>query len=174
MPEHRYMNPNTPSHPQIDPQTLGEHGGHVVYAMPMFLRLAAGDPLRTLDFFTRALDFDVMFRGPDAGGVPVLVHLRRSKYQDVLVMPSRQAVQPAMALSVSFTVADADALDALAERIRRHAPETLAGPIDTPWNARELTVRDPDGNAFVFTARSRTPTAGSVDDIVRAAARREP
>jgi len=168
------MNPNTPSHPQIDPQTLGEHGGHVVYVMPMFLRLAASDPLRTIDFFTRVLDFDVMFRGPDAGGVPVLVHLRRSKYQDVLVMPSRQAVRPAMALSISFAVADADALDALAEGIRRAAPESLEGPIDTPWNARELTVRDPDGNPFVFTARSRTPTAGSVDDVMRAAVRRGP
>jgi catechol 2,3-dioxygenase-like lactoylglutathione lyase family enzyme len=163
------MKPSTPSHPQLDPQTLGDHDGHVVYAMPMFLRLAARDPLRTIDFFTRVLDFDVMFRGPDAGGIPVLVHLRRAKYQDILVMPSRRPVQPGAALGVSFAVADADALDALAERIRGHAPDTLEGPADTPWNARELTVRDPDGNAFVFTARARTPTAGSVDDVMRSA-----
>ena len=83
------MTITTPTHPQVDPVTLGEHGGHIVYAMPMFLRVAAGDPLQTVEFFTRILDFDVMFRGPDVGGVPVLVHLRRGKYQDVLVMRRR-------------------------------------------------------------------------------------
>lgn len=164
----------TPSHPQIDPQTLGEHGGHVVYAMPLFLRIAAGDPLRTVDFFTRILDFDVMFRGPDVHGIPVLVHLRRAKYQDVLVMSGRRPVQPGTALAASFSVADADALDALADRIRRHAPDILDGPTDTPWNAREFTVRDPDGNTFVFTARARNPASGSVDDVMRAATREAP
>ena len=168
------MEPKMPTHPQVDPQTLGDHGGHVVYPMPMFVRLAASDPLRTVDFFTRVLDFDVMFRGPDADGVPVLVHLRRYKYQDILVMPSRRSVQPSAALTVSFAAADADALDALAERIRRHAPDVLDGPRDMPWNARELTVRDPDGHAFVFFAPARTPIAGSVDDLVRAATRRAP
>lgn len=163
------MTITTPTHPQVDPLTLGEHGGHIVYAMPMFLRVAAGDPLQTVEFFTRILDFDVMFRGPDAGGVPVLVHLRRGKYQDVLVMRRRSPVQPSTAIVASFSVTDADALDALAERIRGHAPDALEGPVDTPWNARELTVRDPDGNPFVFTARARNPAPGSVDDIMRAA-----
>ena len=159
----------SPRHPQLDPPTLGEHAGHVVYAMPMFVRLAASDPVRSVDFLTRVLDFDVMFRGPDVAGVPVLVHLRRAKYQDVLVMPARGAVVPGTAVAISFAIADADALDALAARIRSLSPDAIDGPTDTPWNAREATVRDPDGNRFVLTTRSRTPAAGTVDDVVRGA-----
>ncbi len=163
------MKPGPPTHPQLDPETLGEYGGHVVYAMPAFLRIRAADPSRTIDFFTRVLDFDVMFRGPEVEGVPVFVHLRRSKYQDVLVTPSRGPVQASPDLAASFATIDADALDALAARIRGQAPEVLEGPSDTPWNARELTVRDPDGHSFVFTARSRTPISAAVDHVMRAA-----
>jgi catechol 2,3-dioxygenase-like lactoylglutathione lyase family enzyme len=165
------MSQPAPTHPQRDPPVLGEHGGHVVYAMPAFLRLSASDPVRTVDFFTRVLDFDVMFRGPEVGGVPVLVHLRRAKYQDVLVMPLRGAAAPGNTAALSLSVADADALDALAARVRAAAPDANDGPADTPWNAREATVRDPDGNRFVLTTRAREPRTGTVDEVVRGAAR---
>jgi catechol 2,3-dioxygenase-like lactoylglutathione lyase family enzyme len=159
-----------PTHLQFDPPTLGEHAGHVVYAMPAFLRLSASAPLRTIDFFTRALDFDVMFRGPDVAGVPVLVHLRRAKYQDVLVVPLRGVADPGTTVATSFAIADVDALDALAARIRAIAPDAIDGPTDTPWNTCEATVRDPDGNRFILTTQARVRTAGTVDEIVRRAA----
>ena len=160
------MAQTTPTHPQVDPPTLGVHEGHVIYAMPAFLRICATDPAATVAFFTQVLDFDVMFRGPEIGGVPVLVHLRRAKYQDLLVVPLRGAAQPGNTVAMSLAVADADALDALAERVRSHAPGAVDGPSDTPWNAREATVRDPDGNRFVLTTRVREPRAGTVDEVV--------
>lgn len=52
--------PSKPTHPQLDPETFGAHDGHVVYAMPAFLRLRASDPVATVRFFTDALDFDVL------------------------------------------------------------------------------------------------------------------
>ena len=48
-------------------------------------------------------------------------------------------------------------VDQLAQRARGAAPfgsSAIAGPIDTPWNTRDLRVTDPVGNRLVFTARN--------------------
>lgn len=158
-----------PTHPQADPPVLGEHAGFPIYAMPAFLRIGASDPARTVAFLTGALDFDVMFRGPEIGGVPLLTHLRRAKYQDLLVVPLRGPAEPGTTVALSLAVADADALDALAARVAALHPGAVDGPADTPWNAREATVRDPDGNRLVLTTRPRAPAQATVDEVVRAA-----
>jgi catechol 2,3-dioxygenase-like lactoylglutathione lyase family enzyme len=163
-----------PTHAQVDPPTLGEHGGHLVYAMPAFLRISAADPARTVRFLTEALDFDVMFRGPEVGGVPFLTHLRRAKYQDLLVLPRRGPAEPGNTVALCLAVDGADALDALAARVRALHPGAVDGPADTPWNAREATVRDPDGNRLVLTAQARAPRAGTVDEVVRGAVPKAP
>lgn len=45
-----------------------------------------------------------------------------------------------------------DEIDALAELARAHGGGRVDGPADTPWNTRDLTTADPDGNAVIFTA----------------------
>jgi hypothetical protein len=159
-----------PTHPQVDPPTLGEYGGHVIYPMPAFLRLASPDPLRIADFFTRVLDFGVMFRGPEVDDVPLLIHLRRMKYQDVLVVRGTAAAQSGSAIVPTFAAGSADEVDALAERVRAQSPDALEGPVDTPWNTRDFTVIDPDGNRYTFTARGRQPEGGTIDEVMQRAA----
>ena len=82
---------------------------------------------------------------------PVLVHLRRWQFQDLLVRPATGLVTPGTAAAVSFA-AVYDELDALAERARSHGGGRVEGPVETPWNTRDLTTRDPDGTVVVFTA----------------------
>jgi uncharacterized glyoxalase superfamily protein PhnB len=100
-----------------------------------------------------------MFAGPQIGGQPSLVHLRRSKYQDVLLVPSSgagSAASPAT-LTLSFS---ADEVDELASRVRSVAPvgaSAVTGPIDTPWNTRDLRVTDPAGHQLIFTSRQANP-----------------
>jgi hypothetical protein len=36
-------------------------------------------------------------------------------------------------------------------------PADLVGPVDTPWNTRDLRVVDPAGHRLVFTSRRATP-----------------
>jgi uncharacterized glyoxalase superfamily protein PhnB len=159
------MDTTPPTHPQTDPATLGEHAGHVIYAMPAFARVASPDPVRLVRFFTTALDFSVLFAAPDVGGAPMLVHLRRAKYQDILVVPSRPSdagVAPDTALVVTFAAADADEVDVLATRVAAAAPDASTGAVDTPWSTRDLTVTDPDGRAWSFTARGRGPMQSSI------------
>jgi hypothetical protein len=65
--------PTSPVHTQDEPLTFGDHGGYPIYAMPVFASLVATDLVATVRFFTDALDFGVMFAGPQVAGVPMLV-----------------------------------------------------------------------------------------------------
>lgn len=142
-----------PVHSQAEPPTLGEHGGYPIYPMPAFVSLAATDLGATVRFFTEALDFAVMFSGPEIDGVPLLVHLRRARYQDVLVRQGSGG-SPSPSLVVTFAATDAAAIDSLEARVRAAGGVVTSPAADTPWNTHELTVADPDGHWFTFTARA--------------------
>ncbi len=167
MPESGGMNApmNRPAHPQTEPPTLGEHDGFPIYPMPAFVTLNASDLRATVAFFTEALDFGVMFTGPEVNGIPILVHLRRARYQDVLI---RQGTAGAGsdAMTITFAAADADAVDALQARVERAGGRVVSPAADTPWNTHELTVADPDGNRFTFTARAAQPHAQTLAEAM--------
>jgi len=122
-----------------------------IYGMPMFATLLAGDIRATVSWYTAGLGFIDLFTmlGPDGG--PALVHLRRWQFQDLLVRPARGPVAPSSGCTLSFA-AVYDELDALAGRARAHGGGRVDGPADTPWNTRDLTTADPDGNVVIFTA----------------------
>jgi catechol 2,3-dioxygenase-like lactoylglutathione lyase family enzyme len=144
-----------------EPPRLGEFGGHESYPMPMFVTLAVADVAAVASWYERTLGFAIVFQAPGSGGKPSLVHLRRRKYQDVLMTPlppDAVAVESPSNLIVSFS-AEGE-VDALADRARGSAPfgqSAIAGPIDTPWNTRDLRVTDPAGHRLVFTGRNPNP-----------------
>jgi len=59
-------------------------------------------------------------------------------------------------------------VDALAEQAKPRGANVVSGPLDQPWNVRELTVLDPDGYKLVFTA-PLNPNPG-FEEVVRRAA----
>ncbi|KRE28573.1 glyoxalase/bleomycin resistance/extradiol dioxygenase family protein [Agromyces sp. Soil535] len=117
-----------------------------IYPMPVFANLVVRD-LRTTEAFYSRAGFVTLATIPGPGGVPQLVHLRRMKYQDLLVTQGEPA---AGSVSVSFAAGDAD-LDAVAVGLRA-AGADVEGPLDTPWFTTDLRFTDPDGNRIVFTA----------------------
>jgi hypothetical protein len=137
---------------QAEPPRLGEYNGFEVYPMPFFATLTAGEPEVLGRWYQRALGFDVMLSGP-------LTHLRRRRYQDLLVVRGVSSA-PEVGPVLRF---DADGeLDELASRARGEPPvgrSSIEGPVDTPWNTRELSVTDPEGYRFIFSARRATPDA---------------
>ena len=140
--------------PTIDrhaaPPKLGEYNGFEIYPMPFFVTLTTRDPLALCAWYEAALGFGVMLRGP-------LVHLRRRKYQDVLIAPGEPTVGgPSLRLDADGEI---DALAQQARSIAQRGASAVEGPTDTPWNTRELHVTDPDGYRLVFSARRATPDA---------------
>lgn len=121
-----------------------------IYPMPAFVSLAVRDVERTVDWYLNGLDFISLFTLPGPDGSPALVHLRRWRYQDILVRPG--GGQPAGDLTLSM-MALAEQLEELAARARAHGGGRVEGPADTRWNTRDLRTTDPDGNTVIFTAR---------------------
>lgn len=123
---------------------------HAIYGMPMFATLLVADLDRTTSWYVRGLGFISLFAMPGPDG-PVLVHLRRWQFQDLLVRPASEPIERGTGCRLSFA-AVYDEIDALAAQARAHGAGRVDGPVDTPWNTRDLTTVDPDGNMVIFTA----------------------
>lgn len=141
-----------PAHPQDQPESLGDHHGWPVYAMPVFVTIQTPDIERRAAWFRDALGFGVMYTAPDGGDGTAMVHVRRSRYQDVLIVRSSgRSARPDPSLRVTFQVSTDIEVDELAVRAAEHGD--IEGPYDTPWNTRDVVVTDPDGHRLVFTGR---------------------
>ena len=139
----------------LDPPVMGRHDGFDVYAMPMFMRLETRDLAAAVRWYREALEFSVMFE------MPMMAHLRRKKFQDILIFASATERVLAQGVAIAF---DAEGeVDAMWRRASETAPVGLAkvdGPVrEMPWNARELRVIDPDGRVLVFHEQAKDAEA---------------
>jgi hypothetical protein len=113
-----------------------------IYGMPAFVSFAVRDIEVARDWYTRGLDFIDLFSVPGPAGVPLLVHLRRWRFQDILLRPAEGEVVPGTTVTLSIAAVIGE-LDALADRARRHGGGRVEGPADTPWNTRDLHTPRP-------------------------------
>jgi L-amino acid N-acyltransferase YncA/catechol 2,3-dioxygenase-like lactoylglutathione lyase family enzyme len=156
--------------PAAGPGTEGARAAAQIemYAIPSFALLATSDLARSSAWYQDALGFQDVFTFRMADGRPVLAHLRWRSYAELLLTPERApASHPRGAgVTLCFTMPDHDPLvDGLAERARAHGATIAAGPADTPWNTRDVTILDPDGYRLTFTGAQRgldgRPTRGT-------------
>ena len=137
-----------------------------VYVMPMFATLPVGDLGRSRAWYA-ALGFVELAVMPAPDGSVQLVHLRRYRHQDLLLVPdSGESVANTTRISFAHT-GPVDELDAVAEAVRAIEGGVVHGPTTTPWRAVELEARDPDGHLVVLTAQSTEPAPEGWDDFVR-------
>jgi uncharacterized glyoxalase superfamily protein PhnB len=143
---------------RAEPPALGQFGGFEIYPMPMFATLAVADVAGVAAWYEAALGFRTVFAAPPVDGQPALVHVRRRKYQDLLIVPAAHDAAAGANLTLSFSVdADLEELAARAHAAERRGLAAVVGPVDTPWNTRDLRVTDPVGTRLVFTARQPNP-----------------
>lgn len=126
-----------------------------IYGMPAFITLEVSDVRAAVRWFTEALDFIELFAMPP-GDDPVLVHVRRWRYQDILLRRSDETVEVGGGVQLSIA-AQYDELDGLAARAQEFPGTTVVGPADTPWNSRDFSVTSPQGLRIVYTARRPEP-----------------
>jgi uncharacterized glyoxalase superfamily protein PhnB len=144
--------------PASEPPGLGSHGGHEIYPMPTFVALETVDVERLSTWYREALGFSVVFAVPGiSGGAPSLVHLRRGKYQDVLI---RAAATGAPGTAVCLQAyGDVDEIATKAAAALAFGAARVEPPADRPWNTRDVRVIDPDGRTIVFSAPRFDPEA---------------
>jgi len=117
-----------------------------IYPMPMFVNLVSQDLTATESLYAAA-GFVTLATIPGPGGAPSLVHLRREKYQDILVTPGTSV---SGSTTASFAAGDVD-LAEVAEQLRA-AGADVSGPYDTPWFSTDVTFTDADSNRIILTA----------------------
>jgi uncharacterized glyoxalase superfamily protein PhnB len=128
-----------------------------IYPMPSFPMLIVHDLEASSRFYQEALRFKHIFTMPGPGGKPALVHLRWLKYADLLISASRDGMEipkpRGAGVSLSFQMLErfGGSVDALVEQAKAKGANIVSGPIDQPWNVREVTILDPDGYRLVFT-----------------------
>ena len=127
-----------------------------IYPMPSFPMLVVKDLEASSAFYQNSLGFKHIFTMPGPGGQPVLVHLRWVKYADLLITGSRDGKEltdpKGVGMSLNFGMFDRfdGDIDVFARTARENGAHVI-GPINQPWNVREVTVFDPDGYKLVFT-----------------------
>lgn len=141
---------------------------HEIYPMPAFATFAVADLEASTRWYVDGLGFDVIARLEIPEGSPMLVHVRRAKYQDLLLVPRRGPAPEAAGagVRVSFS-AQADALGELAARAGVVGGGVVEGPAPTAWGTIDLVARDPDGYVVVMTARG-TPDPLMTEALERA------
>jgi catechol 2,3-dioxygenase-like lactoylglutathione lyase family enzyme len=128
-----------------------------IYPMPFFPMLIVSDLETSSKFYQETLGFKHIFTMLGPGG-PALIHLRWLKYADLLIFLPRdgqEIPEPRGAgVSLSFQMLErfGGSVDALAEQAKAKGADIVSGPLDQPWNVRELTILDPDGYRLAFTA----------------------
>ena len=122
-----------------------------IYGMPAFATLMVTDVGASVAWYTDGLGFITLFTIPGRDGKPALIHLRRWQFQDLLIRPAQVPVTVGTSFTLSFAAVYSE-IDELASRASMHPGGTSGSPTDTPWNTRDLTTTDPDGNIVIFTA----------------------
>ena len=126
-----------------------------IYGMPGFVTFTVSNVAASLHWYVDGLGFVLLAELPGPAGTPALVHLRRHRYQDILLVPAPpgevESDQP-RGRGVRYGVrAGAEDLYARAAQARRIGSGTVEGPARTPWNTLDLVCRDPDGYEVVLT-----------------------
>ncbi|HEY6458078.1 MAG TPA: hypothetical protein VIY90_22610 [Steroidobacteraceae bacterium] len=139
---------------QSEPQVLNMHNGFEIYPMPMFAGMETPDVNVLVQWYQAALGFGIVFKAPGGEGQPTLVHLRRRKYQDVLIRPTQPGSETIEVGGWSLCLQSGEDVDQLAVRA---AAVPVIGMVriepaaDTPWNTRPVRMIDPDGRQLVFS-----------------------
>ena len=123
------------------------------YPMPMFPTFSVADIRASASWYTDKVGFSRVFALPGAGGVVALEHLRWSRYADLLLIPETGSPQSSHRRGVGVTLSfltERETIDDMAARLQANGVEIAEGPIDRPWNTRDIVVLDPDGYRLIF------------------------
>lgn len=120
------------------------------YPMPMFVNLEVSDLATSVAWYRDALGFRVVFESATVGGT--MAHIRREKYQDLLLFPARfeEGGLLGQGVVIQFQAGE-ESVAEIAARARAADSKLVEGPVERPWNVRDVTIADPDGYRLRFS-----------------------
>lgn len=120
---------------------------HEFYQMPLFVKLKVKDIEKSKAWYVNVLNFNSVFDFPDANGTTSMTHLRGAKYQDLMLLKDEEAKN---SNSVIINLFSSD-IHSIYQAALENKTNIIQEPTVQPWNAKELTIEDPDGYIFTIT-----------------------
>lgn len=126
-----------------------------LYRLSAFATLAVQDVASAARWYQEVLGFRVILLARGSRQTPGLAHLRFGQHQDLLLVPAfagffdEDQRDPAGGGRLTFRVEED--VEELAARASEAGARLVEGPADRPWNARDVTVEDPDGYRITFS-----------------------
>lgn len=126
--------------------------GPAVYPMPAYVTFTVTDMAASIRWYVDGLGFTVVASLATRDGALGVTHLRREKYQDLVLVPARGAVRVPLGrgVRISFAAGGVDLVE-IADRARAVGGGTIVGPAAAPWSTHDLVATDPDGYTVVLT-----------------------
>ncbi|MFE3575904.1 VOC family protein [Lysinibacillus sp. NPDC059133] len=117
------------------------------YQMPLFVKLKVSNIEKSKYWYANILNFNSVFDFPDANGTTSMTHLRGAKYQDLMLLKDEEvSTSNSVIINVFSNNIHSIYLAALENKTK-----IIQQPTVQPWNAKELTIEDPDGYVFTIT-----------------------
>jgi len=136
-----------------------------IYPMAMFPTFEVADIRESIDWYTNVMGFVLIYEMPEPDGKAYIAHVRKDRHQDIMLIGRSEGkyddvVKKGAGVSITFQFAGSDdgpqlSIDDYASQIRGAGANVLEGPVNRPWNTRELIVADPDGYRLIFSAPGR-------------------
>ena len=122
------------------------------YQMPMFNKVLVKDMEKSEKWYEKTLGFKSVFKFRNDKNEVLMNHLRVEKYQDLMLISSDD-----------FEVGNSIYLNILINDIEDKAQSISQKFIvsqleEKPWNAKEMTVKDPDGHLIKLTQSNISDT----------------
>ncbi|SRR5579883_615983 len=142
-----------------------KHISKDIYPMPLFVRLEVGDIAASRDWYSQTLGFLDLYSLDGPAGVPLMVHLRWTKYADIMLVPRTTPITKAGEGVAVYMTAERGEVDEIA---KRGDNAVIEGPVNRPWNTREVVLLDPDGYRLVF-AEGPVDTSSTFEEVMERA-----
>ena len=145
-----------------------------IYPIPLFPTLSVTDVAASLDWYTNRVGFASAYSLPMPGGGLAMAHVRWRKYADLLLVPdsSLPESEHPKGVGVAFSLlVDTTSVDDMTTNLANNGVQIAEGPVNRPWNTRDIVVHDPDGYTLVFfepvdITRSFDDVMGNISDSV--------
>ncbi|WP_332647715.1 VOC family protein [Lysinibacillus sp. 54212] len=133
---------------------------HEFYQMPLFIKLKVKDIEKSKEWYKNVLDFDSVFDFPGVDGIITMSHLRGIKYQDLMLIQDEQVNSSNSVIINIFS----NNINRIYQFALENNTNIIQEPTVQPWNAKELTLEDPDG--YIFTITESLDTDKKFDSVI--------
>ncbi|HCY6892647.1 TPA: VOC family protein [Staphylococcus aureus] len=122
------------------------------YQMPMFNKVLVQDIEKAEKWYEKTLDFKSVFKFRNDKNEVLMNHLRLEKYQDLMLI-SQTDFEVGNSIYLNILVKDIE------EKSQNISQKFIVSQLEEqPWNAKEMTIKDPDGHLITLTQSNISDT----------------